>query len=402
MDKLKVVWLCHLTNDELDRHFGIEKDMCAFWMTQFINIVKGQPIELHVVTPNYYTNENVNIQIGHVFYHLYKYYSGIGNAKTAFVELAIRNERPVVNAVGKIVNNIKPDIVHLFGAENITYSKGILPLMDKYPTIVSFQGYIQLAELKGSFFRQYTMKCRVKTENEILRKCPNISFGEFEGQSRQYYIEKYNTGKVHTINFPFKVPAIDASKVEKEYDIVFWGRVTVDKGVEDLINAVEIVKRNNKEIKCLILGGGSSEYRQKLDRMVTEKDLEGNIIFGGFQKTNEELFGNAAKAKIYVLPTHYDALPGSIREGMYMKLPVISYPVGDIPQLNKNKDCVLLAEYLDIKDLASKIEILLHDDDLTNKLIANSYSEVATTNDTSYIANQFMETYRSLIKQDMQ
>ena len=73
MDKLKVVWLCHLTNDELDRHFGIEKDMCAFWMTQFINIVKGQPIELHVVTPNYYTNENVNIQIGHVFYHLYKY-----------------------------------------------------------------------------------------------------------------------------------------------------------------------------------------------------------------------------------------------------------------------------------------------------------------------------------------
>ena len=136
--------------------------------------------------------------------------------------------------------------------------------------------------------------------------------------------------------------------------------------------------------------------------MVTEKDLEGNIIFGGFQKTNEELFGNAAKAKIYVLPTHYDALPGSIREGMYMKLPVISYPVGDIPQLNKNKDCVLLAEYLDIKDLASKIEILLHDDDLRNKLIANSYSEVATTNDTSYIANQFMETYRSLIKQDMQ
>lgn len=398
MDKLKVVWLCHLTNDDLDRHFGIEKDMCAFWMTQFISIVKDQPIELHVVTPNYYTNENVNFQIGNVFYHLYKYYSGLGNAKTAFVELAIRNEKPIVKAVGKIVNNINPDIVHLFGAENITYSKGILPLVDKYPTLVSFQGYIQLAELKGSFFRQYTMKCRIKTENEILRKCPNISFGEFEGQSRQYYIEKYNTGKIHTINFPFKVPDVDASKVEKEYDLVFWGRVTVDKGVEDLINAVEIVKRNNKNVKCLILGGGSSEYRQKLDKMVADKNLEDNIVFGGFQKTNKELFGNAAKAKIYVLPTHYDALPGSIREGMYMKLPVISYPVGDIPQLNKKKECVKLAEYKNIHSLAHCIDELLNNNEMCNTYIANAFDEVSRSSNELFIANQIMNTYKSLIK----
>ena len=203
------------------------------------------------------------------------------------------------------------------------------------------------------------------------------------------------------MNFPVKLPNIDASIVKKEYDIVFWGRVTVDKGVEDLINAVYIFKKKRPNISCLILGGGSEEYRSKLDALVSEKELDSNICFGGFQKTNEELFSNASKAKVYVLPTHYDALPGSIRESMYMKLPVVSYPVGDIPQLNKNKECVLLAKYLDIEDLASKISQLLDDEIMRNRLIANSYSLVSRMNDTS-IAKQFMDIYGCLLIGDKQ
>lgn len=400
MKKIKVVWLCHLTNEHLDNHFNKEMNMCAYWMTQFIDIVKHENIELHIVSPNYYNNRNTDFSIDGVNYHLFKYYSGIGGTKSAIVECTIFSQILKIK-IQKIISLIKPDILHLFGAENITYSQGFLPFIKQNNTILTFQGYIQQAKCSGNFFRRLTISKRVKNEDAILKDVKNITFGDVEEKCREFYMKKYGKGVCHILNFPIKLPNIDASSIKKEYDIVFWGRVTVDKGVEDLINAVYILKKKRPNISCLILGGGSEEYHSKLDALVYEKGLESSIHFGGFQKTNEELFSNASKARIYVLPTHYDALPGSIRESMYMKLPVVSYPVGDIPQLNKDNECVLLAKYLDIEDLASKISQLLNDEAMRNRLIANSYSLVSRMNDTS-IAKQFMDIYRRLLIGDRQ
>lgn len=400
MKKIKVVWLCHLTNEQLDNHFNQEMNMCAYWMTQFINIVKHENIELHIVSPNYYNNKNTDFSIDEVNYHLFKYYSGFGGTKSAIVECTIFS-RILKKKVQRIISLINPDIIHLFGAENITYSQGFLPFIKQDNTVLTFQGYIQQAKCSGHFFRRLTITKRVKNEDAILKEVKNITFGDIEENCREFYKKKYGKGVCHILNFPIKLPSIDASTTKKEYDIVFWGRVTVDKGVEDLINAVYILKKKRPNISCLILGGGSEEYRLKLDALVSEKGLESNICFGGFQKTNEELFSNASKARVYVLPTHYDALPGSIRESMYMKLPVVTYPVGDIPQLNKNKECVLLAKYLDIEDLASKISQLLDDEIMRYRLIANSYSLVSRMNDTS-IAKQFMDIYGCLLIRDKQ
>lgn len=398
MKNIKVVWLCHLTNEQLNNHFNKEMNMCAYWMTQFIDIVKHENIELHIVSPNYYNNKDTDFSIDGVNYHLYKYYSGIGGTKSAIVECTVFSHI-LQNKIQRIISRIKPDIIHLFGAENITYSQGFLPFLKQNNTILTFQGYIQQAKCSGNFFRRLTISKRVKNEDAILKEVKSITFGDVEEKCKEFYMKKYGKGVCHILNFPIKLPNIDASSIKKEYDIVFWGRVTVDKGVEDLINAVYILKKKRPNISCLILGGGSEEYRSKLDALVYEKGLESSIYFGGFQKTNEELFSNASKARVYVLPTHYDALPGSIRESMYMKLPVVSYPVGDIPQLNKDNECVLLAKYLDIEDLASKISQLLDDEILRNRLIANSYSLVSRMNDTS-IAKQFMDIYSCLLSGD--
>ena len=398
MKNIKVVWLCHLTNEQLNNHFNKEMNMCAYWMTQFIDIVKHENIELHIVSPNYYNNKDTDFSIDGVNYHLYKYYSGIGGTKSAIVECTVFSHI-LQNKIQRIISLIKPDIIHLFGAENITYSQGFLPFLKQNNTILTFQGYIQQAKCSGNFFRRLTISKRVKNEDAILKEVKSITFGDVEEKCKEFYMKKYGKGVCHILNFPIKLPNIDASSIKKEYDIVFWGRVTVDKGVEDLINAVYILKKKRPNISCLILGGGSEEYRSKLDALVYEKGLESSIYFGGFQKTNEELFSNASKARVYVLPTHYDALPGSIRESMYMKLPVVSYPVGDIPQLNKDNECVLLAKYLDIEDLASKISQLLDDEILRNRLIANSYNLVSRMNDTS-IAKQFMDIYSCLLSGD--
>lgn len=394
--KLKVVWLCHMCNDVLNAYFGIEKNMCAFWMTQFISIMQNRNVEIHIVSPNYYTNKDIDIRIDGVSYHLYKYHSILKGQKAALIEIAFRKEKNIEDKVCKIVNEINPNLVQLFGAENITYSRGIIPLFEKYPCLVTFQGYIQLTKDFGGALKRWVINRRIRTENEILSKAKWVSFGEFEQTSEQYYKKKYN-GTSLLINFPCKKPDIDSTDFEKEYDIVFWARVTANKGVEDLIRSVCILKRNNKLIKCLIMGGGSEDYLNYLKKMVENLGLTQNIVFGGFQKDNDTLFRNAAKARVYVLPTLFDALPGSIREAMFMKLPVVSYPVGDIPALNKGKECLAIAKYRDIDDLASKIQKVLSDDHYRQLLVNNAYNEMQKISADDYIAGQMMDCYERII-----
>ena len=396
MLKIKAVWLCHMANDALNRYFDVNLNTCAYWMTQFIDLMKDN-LEIHVVAPNYYNNKDLCFEINGVNYHLFKYYSGIGSTRIAYCEIALRQELNIQRKVKEIVRDVNPDIVHLFGAENITYSSGILPFIGKLPTVVSFQGYIQLAEKKGNFLRKLVINKRVKTEDSILRKCPNISFGTFETSSEKYYKDKYGEGKIYPINFPFKFPNVDATTVEKEYDIVFWGRVTYEKGVEDLIQTVSILKKELPHVRCLILGGGSEEYMLRLQELVEKNSLSNNIIFGGFQKTDDQLFQNASKAKLYALPTHFDALPGSIRESMALRLPVVAYAVGDIPSLNKDKECIALVKPLDVQELAKTIYTLLTKDERREMYIKNSQEAITLASSDESVKNQILSCYKSIL-----
>lgn len=396
--RIKVVWLCHMVNEKLNDYFGTNLNMTAYWMTQFLDVIKGRNIDIHIVAPNYFTNKKIEFELEGVHYHLYKYYSGIiKDPRYAYLEIALRRQRNIIEATSELIDSIAPDIIHLFGAENITYSSGVLPYIEKTPVLVSFQGYIQLAEQKGSFLRNYVINKRSVTESEILKHCKYISFGEFEGSSRNYYENNYGSAKIYPINFPFKKAALDATTVKKEFDVVFWGRVTVDKGVEDLLQAMLILKKKRPDIRCLILGGGSEEYMKKLRDYVSSNSLSENVVFGGFQRTDEELFSNAAKALVYVLPTHYDALPGSIRESMLLKLPVVTYPVGDIPLLNKTKQCVLLADYLDVNSLAGKIDSVLTDEELRSELIVNAFEQACLYGSGERIADQIEACYREIL-----
>ena len=49
---------------------------------------------------------------------------------------------------------------------------------------------------------------------------------------------------------------------------------------------------------------------------------------------NNTFTKHAINARICVLPTYHDILPGTILESMFMKLPVIAYDVTGLSELN--------------------------------------------------------------------
>lgn len=373
----KVVWLCHFINREINDYFGTDLKELAPWITDFIEIfVENSDIQLTIIAPNYYTNTNVNFSLRGVNYFFFKYYSGVIPQKIALVEASLLQDYFAVKNVSKCVKRICPDLIHLFGSENLFYSKTILQFKEDFPVLISLQGFISNAPQSKNRITNFVLNYRKKIEKKINSEFSCFSLPEVNSKSKLFSFNPF--AKVFYFPFPTRQPkgSIDPC-TRKNYDIVFWGRVTKNKGIEDLIYAIKKIKEKyHEDLSALIIGSVNSTYMVYLKSLVSRLNLLDNVTFTGFLETQDEVFQLGVQGKVYVLPTYFDGMPGSIREAMFLKIPVVAYDIGGIPLFNLDKECITLAEYRNISDLSAKILLVLQDQDRTKRISLNAFNLV--------------------------
>jgi len=391
----KVVWICKFSNQELIAHFGnwnIKES--SPWINGLITLFSNnETVDLHIVAPNVYNNRDLSFRKSGITYHLYKEFPSFiprkldryirWNYRTGFASLKKK--------VSAIVDAIQPDIVHLHGAENAYYSAAILPLMDRYKTMVTIQGFIMDSSPEG--IDRYVRRERIRVEKLILSKGANF------GIECEFMVEKireFNPG-AHFFrhHYPVTIPgqAKDYAQNGEEYDCVFFGRICRDKGIEDLIRAIGLVKRSKPDVTLHVIGSMDNEYADFLNNLCRENGILDNISFTGFMKTQDQLFREALKAKVTVLPTYHDALPGTVVESMFMKIPVIAYNVGGIPELNTRGNAVILVEKGDIEAMAVKITELLNDREYRKRLGESAFGIIHDMIRPDRIAGDILEAY---------
>ena len=108
----------------------------------------------------------------------------------------------------------------------------------------------------------------------------------------------------------FKNNSID----EKEYDIIYIGRITEEKNVNNLIGAI---KKSN--LRTLIIGNGPL----KKDLM-NSFEKKGNQIKWIDKVSNDEIPKYMNKSKLFVLPSLYEGHPKVLIEAMSCGMTVIA------------------------------------------------------------------------------
>jgi glycosyltransferase involved in cell wall biosynthesis len=112
------------------------------------------------------------------------------------------------------------------------------------------------------------------------------------------------------------------------YDLVYLGELRPAKGVEVLISALALLKKQgHAPIKLLIIGSGPSE--DELKELVEDFQLSQNITFEGPQPIRHAL----EKGKVMVIPSRAESLPYVILEAAAAAQPLISTNVGGIPEI---------------------------------------------------------------------
>lgn len=200
-------------------------------------------------------------------------------------------------------------------------------------------------------------------------------------------------GKIHVLyNGVDRVQSTSNSRNEARqrlgFDIdervlIYVGRLSAEKGVADLIEAIAILRDHHRmRVRLLIVGDGwqGSELRE----LAETRGLSPAIVWAG-QKRPEEVSGCLNAADVLCLASHMEGVPNAALEAFACGLPVVGTQVGGIPEVVTDEVGVL-ARPQDPADLAQALH-----DALSRRWNANTIRTHAAKFDWDANAKRLLE-----------
>ena len=177
-------------------------------------------------------------------------------------------------------------------------------------------------------------------------------------------------------------------------NILFIGRLHKSKGVDILIEAVSIVKKEFSDIRLTIVGSGS--IKDSLITKAKKLNLEQNILFTG--ETDHLKLPNFFKAAdILVLPSRREGFGVVLIEAMASGLPVIGTDTGGISEIIQDNYNGYKFKVNDSKRLSFLISNLLKDDSLYEIMSSNARNYAKENYSISLVSKRYFDLYRSMI-----
>ncbi len=395
MNKLNVVWLCVTPIVSLNHIMKLKNvpQIMAPWITASIDAIKTrEDIRLIVISVGPDWKKNYKFVYENVqYFFIRKFAPSFMKKFKANLRLdKFLNAIYLKHRVRNLVRKINPDIINLHGTEH--------EICSTFPgltgnKILTIQGFINLVYKENKSPDIFKL---LQTENIIFKTTKEFII---QADFMPAIISKYNAkAQFHFCQYPSIKPLIKATDYKPDSDLIFAARICKDKGVEDLIGAIEIIRETMPDIKLKLAGKVEKDYEQFVKDLIIEKGLNNNINFIGYVPSYEDLYLHIATSKIVVLPTHHDVIPSSVIESMFIGVPVISYCVGGLPDLNKKKQTCLLVKHGDIFELANAIVGLLSNKQKQDELVINAKQMVQENFDSSKTTQRLIEIYRTVLE----
>ena len=179
---------------------------------------------------------------------------------------------------------------------------------------------------------------------------------------------------------------------EKTKSILYAGTINQRKGYSDLIRAFAKVASKHTDWKIALAGNGEIEQARTLAK---ELGIEGQVVFWGW--VNGEKKDKAFKqASVFCLPSYAEGFPMAVLDAWAYGLPVVTTPVGGVPDVAVDGENMLLFNPGDIDALAEKLDLMMSDEILRDKLSAASIKLAAEKFNLGTITEQIGEVYESI------
>lgn len=298
------------------------------------------------------------------------------------------------NEVGKLFDAIKPDLVHV----NCCWM----------PVCAFIQQMAQKRNIKVVLTPHGMLEPWIIKRHYWTRKLPALLLYQKSAIQNADCLqataesEKKNLLKLgYNSNIKIVKLGIDAESItmktswKKNKQLLFLSRVHVKKGINYLIDAVDVLQKELQGYKILVAGEGDADYVATLKQKIADKGLQDiiQLIGGVYGDKKWELFQTS---DFFVLPTHSENFGLAIAESLASGTPVITTVGTPWNDLNSSNSGAWIE--IGTQPLVDTLKrfLSLSDEELEamgkngRKLIENKYS-------AKVMAEEMMEVYQSIV-----
>lgn len=165
------------------------------------------------------------------------------------------------------------------------------------------------------------------------------------------------------------------------HNFLFLGQLNKEKGIWELIHAVEKLSSNNMKIKLFI--GGDGPEKKSLKKYIESNNLSNTIIYQG-RINREEKNKFFSQGECLVLPSYSEGFPLVIIEAAKYKKIILVTDVSDIKKIFGNR--TFYCEKKDVESVKKQMLMLMHHR-ISPKL---NYDDIKAICDIENTANQFL------------
>ena len=213
-------------------------------------------------------------------------------------------------------------------------------------------------------------------------------------ESLRYKVEKH-IGIVDKMKVVYNpCPLIsDNVQYKKQNVILFSGTLYEGKGYMDLIRAFGKIASLYREWKVVLAGNGEIEQARSLS---SELGIAGQVEILGWV-SGEEKNRVFCEAKALCLPSYAEGFPMAVLDAWAYGLPVITTPVGGIPDVAIDGENMLLFPPGDVDVLVKKLEMVINNENLRDNLSKESLKMAQYTFNLKTVTKQVREIYEKIM-----
>lgn len=417
MDKITVVWICSFSNPEIRNILETKSPSLleklaykvvgktlneyrdtAIWNVNAIEeFEKFQEVDLHIVSAvRGLKRKEQNFDLRGVHYHFFRDENS-SLLRKIYRQLFTKNSALFAENrknFARIIDRVKPSIVHVIGAENPYYSLAALDVPEGIVTIVQLQALLaRLVDVTKNPEEKKSFYYKGELEKQIFRKVDYI------GTTVKDFVDYIRAEVKADARFMALSLAmgqkIDRTVYEKQYDFVYWS-ASILKAGDFAIEAFVLAFKQNPTITLDVIGDYPEEYKAQLIEKLKTVGAENAVTFEGMLPSHDDVLNQIKKSRIALLPLKMDFVPNTLHEAMANGLPVITTRTEGTPKLNVNRHTVEITEQGDFQGMANNMLEVLEDEMLFNELRENGFVTELEYDSNEARMKKWLEAYKDI------
>ena len=182
--------------------------------------------------------------------------------------------------------------------------------------------------------------------------------------------------------------------LQKKKQILFSGTLYAGKGYQDLVRAFAKIAKKYPDWNVVLAGNGEVEKGRAISK---ELGIANQVEFLGWV-SGEQKAKAFRESMIFCLPSYAEGFPMAVLDAWAYGLPVITTPVGGIPDVARDGKNMLLFNPGDIDALAQQMEKMIVNEELRKSIADESILFAHTMFNLNTINKQLGNIYEELTR----